>query len=84
MRYALCLAVLAALCPSAVAAAPKQCQSIKSITVRQACLDREASERAEKRAPGASDNPQMMNEVERMKLEDDRLAKRLKGICRGC
>ena len=84
MKYVVCLAVLTAILPSAVAAASKQCQSIKSVTVRQACLDREASEHPERRTPGASDNPKMLDAVERLKLEDDRLTKRLRGICRGC
>ena len=51
---------------------------------RQACEDRKAASLAPKREPGLSDNPKMMDSVEILKLEDDRLAKRLRGICRGC
>ena len=102
MKIALSLAILIALAPCAVLAAPndpapketgttaakdtptkdaakpKDCSTIKSMTVRQACLDREGAERS------AQQSGNMGDAVEKMKREDDLLAKKLKSICRGC
>ncbi len=91
MKLACCIAVLIALAPCAALAAPKaaapketaakekDCSTIKSITVRQACLDRLAAEN-----PGQTEQDNMGDAVEKMKREDDLLAKKLKSICRGC
>jgi hypothetical protein len=65
-------------------AGSKQCLNIKLTSERQACEDGKAASIVSKREPGLSDNPKMMDPVEILKLEDDRLAKRLRGICRGC
>ena len=82
IKFIACIVLLIAI-NSPLSAAPEQCLSIKSGTDRQACYDRQASDRAEGRKSGISDNPKM-DPIEKMKLEDDRLAKRLQGICRGC
>ena len=82
-----CIAVLIALAPGLALAAPKEtapkdkdCSTIKSITVRQACLDRQAAEH-----PGQQEQSRNMSDaVDDLKREDDLLAKKLKGICRGC
>jgi hypothetical protein len=81
-----CLAVLIALTPGLALAAPKEtaqtdkdCSTIKSITVRQACLDRQSAEH-----PGQQQSRNMGDAVDDLKREDDLLAKKLKGICRGC
>ena len=47
--------------------------------MRQACLDRQAAER-----PGQTQQGNMGDAVDKMKREDDLLAKKLKSICRGC
>lgn len=57
----------------------KDCSTIKSVTVRQACLDREAAAR-----PGQTGSKSMSDAVEDLKREDDLLARKLKSICRGC
>jgi hypothetical protein len=57
---------------------PKDCSTIRSTTVRQACLDRQAADHP----PQQTGN--MGDAVERLKREDDLLAKKLKSICRGC
>ena len=57
---------------------PKDCSKIKSTTVRQACLDRQAADNPGKQSGNMSDA------VDKLKQEDDLLAKKLKGICRGC
>jgi hypothetical protein len=99
MKLALSIALVIALAPGAALAAssgaapkdvapnqaaknaskPKDCQTIKSITVRQACLDREAAEH-----PSQTQQGNMSDAVDKMKNEDDLLARKLKSICRGC
>ena len=100
MKIALSLAVLIALAPCAGVAAPndpapkdaattatattkdapkpKDCSKIRSTTVRQACLDRETADHTGQRSGNMGDA------VDKLKREDDMLAKRLKSICRGC
>jgi hypothetical protein len=56
----------------------KDCLAIKSITVRQACLDREAIDQTRTGSKGMTDA------VDDLKREDDLLARKLKSICRGC
>jgi hypothetical protein len=84
IRFLACLAFLLAINSAPALAGSEQCLHIKSSLERQACEDRKAASLAPKREPGLSDNPTMMDSVEILKLEDDRLAKRLQGICRGC
>ena len=98
MKLALCFAVMLALAPGLAVAAPnetaskdgavtaskrtsprKDCSTIKSVTVRQACLDREAAAH-----PGQTGSKSMSDAVDDLKREDDLLARKLKGICRGC
>jgi hypothetical protein len=76
--------LLVAINSAPLSAAPEQCLSIKRGVDRQACYDRQASDRAESQKSGLSDNPKMDDPIAKLKLEDDRLAKRLQGICRGC
>lgn len=57
---------------------PKDCSKIKSTTVRQACLDREAADHPRQQSGNMGDA------VDKMKREDDLLARKLKSICRGC
>ncbi len=94
MKLVLSLAVVIALAPGLALAAPKEtaakaasttaskpkdCSTIKSVTVRQACLDREAAEHSGQARPKS-----MSDAVDDLKREDDLLAKKLKSICRGC
>jgi hypothetical protein len=90
MTFAQGIAVLIVLVPglalaapkddaSGEAAKPKDCQTIKSITVRQACLDRQAAEH-----PEQTQSKNMSDAVDDLKREDDLLSKKLKSICRGC
>jgi hypothetical protein len=57
----------------------KDCSTIKSTTVRQACLDREAAEHS-----GQTQSTSMGDAVDGLQRENDLLAKKLQGICRGC
>ena len=84
-----CLSVLLAINSVPAFAASKNCASIKPGSARQACEDSKAASikpasTAAKREPGLSDNSKMIDSVELLKQEDDRVAKRLQGICRGC
>ncbi len=54
------------------------CLAIKSVTVRQACLDREAIDQTR------TGSKSMTDAVDDLKREDDLLARKLKSICRGC
>ena len=59
--------------------ATESCDAIKNSMVRQRCPDRQATESATKRSTVATVDP-----IEALKEEDNRLAKKLRGICRGC
>jgi hypothetical protein len=80
---------LSFLAVSPASAAGEQCRAIKSEKNRLACFDRdgssarssdaEARPATDKTAAGAFIDP-----VEMLKTENDKVAARLKGICRGC
>ena len=89
IKLVACLTVLLAINSSPAFAASKHCANIKPGLERQACEESKArsikpGSPAVKREPGLSDNPKMIDSVELLKQEDDRVAKRLQGICRGC
>jgi hypothetical protein len=85
MRFVACIVLFAAISSCPVSAAPEQCLSIKSGIDRQACYDRQANNSAERRKSGLSANPTLADDpIAKLKAEDDRLTKRLQGICRGC
>lgn len=58
-----------------------QCRHIQSRKDRDACY---AKQEAAKHTRSEASNPKMIDAVEQMKIDDDRLTKRLQGICRGC
>jgi hypothetical protein len=80
---------LSILAVSPASAADEQCRSIKSDKGRLACFDREGSSArssdtkarpaTDKKAAGAFVDP-----VELLRTENDKVAARLKGVCRGC
>jgi hypothetical protein len=69
-----------AILANAALAAPLQCRHIDSRKERNACYDQQRQS-AKKKAP---DGPPTDRALEQMKLENDRVTKRLQGICRGC
>lgn len=77
----LALLLLAAILTSAAFAAAPACQSLKSRKDRDVCHARPAA--ARQMGPEAP-NGKMIDTIEQMKIDDDRLARRLQGICRGC
>ena len=88
MKTVACIALTVLLGGGEVLAASKdaasgQCRFIQSRKDRNVCYERHSAATAKRPATG-SDNAKMIDAVEQMKLEDDRLSKRLQGICRGC
>lgn len=78
----LALAVVAAtLAVSPVFAETTQCGSLKSKKGRDAC---HAQQLAARQTRSEAPNGKMIDALEQMKIDDDRLTKRLQGICRGC
>jgi hypothetical protein len=78
---AVTLALLAATLGAAPVFAETQCRTLKSRKDRDACHAQQASA---KQARSEAPNGKMIDAIELLKIEDDRLAKRLQGICRGC
>jgi hypothetical protein len=64
-------------------AAPGECRHIQSRKDRNACYEQQKAA-PKKRAAPTSHRDEMDDTVDRLKLENDRLNKRLQGICRGC
>jgi len=62
-------------------AAPLQCRQIDSRKERNACYEQQQRQGAKKKTP---EGPPTDHALEQMKQENDRLSKRLQGICRGC
>jgi predicted RNA methylase len=69
-------------------AADEQCHAIKSDKGRLACFDREASSaksgNREARPATAQKEGAFVDPAEWLRSENDKVADRLKGICRGC
>lgn len=61
----------------------EQCRFIDSKPDREACYDRQAKTLAAKKAEAAA-KPTTADPLERMKLDDEALSRRLRSICRGC
>lgn len=80
---------LSILAISPTSAADEQCRSIKSDKGRLACFDREASsaQSINKEARPATDQKAgaaFVDPAEWLRVENDKVAARLKSICRGC
>lgn len=69
-------------------AAVEQCRSIASDTERLACYDRETKTAAQPAKPQIltreKTKAKTVDTVDHLKVENDRVSARLKGICRGC
>jgi hypothetical protein len=70
---------------SSLSAAVEQCRFINSRIDREACYVRQEKALAAKRKPEPVDDAKTrsLDDIE-MKLENDRLSKSLRTICRGC
>ena len=67
---------------SSTFAATEQCRLIDGKKDRQACYDRQAT--AAETARKTSSESKAVGSVEQMKIEDDKLSKRLRSICKDC
>jgi cell division protein FtsI/penicillin-binding protein 2 len=82
----LALVLLASMIGStSLSAAVEQCRFINSKPEREACYDRQEKALAAKRKPEPVEDAKTrsVDDIE-MKLENDRLSKSLRSICRGC
>jgi hypothetical protein len=82
MKSFACLPLVLMVAAAPSFAAVEQCRHIKGRTDREACYDRQKS-LAEKRKSGASVK-ESIDPVDKLKAENDRVNRRLQGICRGC
>jgi hypothetical protein len=64
--------------------AVEQCRQIKAKVDREACYDRQSKALAEKRQGAGAADKSRSDPVDQLKVENDRLSKRLRSICRGC
>ena len=76
-----CLMATLAVVPAS--AAVEQCRYIKAKPDREACYDRQSRSLAEKRKSGAAVK-ESIDPGDKLKAENDRVNRRLQGICRGC
>lgn len=83
MKLFVCFALLVMHAATPVSAASGECRFLQSRSERKACYQQHKPVAA-KRAESVSDKDKMLDAVELLKAEDDRLARRLQGICRGC
>ena len=81
LRVCLTLPALVGLLACSAIAAPGECRFIQSRKERNACYEREAAAKA---AASKSHSSRMNDTIDQMKIENDRLSRRLQGICRGC
>jgi hypothetical protein len=82
MKFAVCFLSAAAMIGSSHAlAAVEQCRFIQAKPDREACYQRQEIARTARQS--ARDAPQH-NPADQITPEDDRIAKSLRSICRGC
>jgi hypothetical protein len=84
MKRLIYLCLIAALAIEPAAAAVEQCRQIRVKAERETCYDRQAKALAEKRQAAGPADKTIVDPVDRLKVENDRLSKRLRSICRGC
>jgi len=68
---------------SPVTAAVEQCRFIQAKPEREACYERQEKALAARRKPAVVDNVKP-GTTDELKIENDRLGKSLRSICRGC
>lgn len=85
MKLAACIAIALAIpvLPSALAA-PEQCRFIEARADREACYQRQETARAARQKAQEAQQAAQPKPYETMDAEDARLAKAIRGICRGC
>jgi hypothetical protein len=83
MRSVACALFAVMISCSAVPAAVEQCRFIQSRTDREACYDRQAKWLAARRKPDLPVDASTKS-LDDIGIENDRLSKSLRSICRGC
>jgi hypothetical protein len=68
---------------SPASAAVEQCRFIQSKTDREACYERQEKTLAAKRKPATPDEVRTKS-LDEIQIENDRLSRSLRSICRGC
>ncbi len=81
MKFGICMTLIVLICSPALAV--EECRSIQAKADREACYQRQESELATKRKARAPVTTQAQD-IDEFKREDDRLARQLRTICRGC
>ncbi len=83
MKLFTCVLLVVMMSCPAVMAAVEQCRFINSKPDREACYERQEKALAAKRKPDVVDDAKTVSPDE-IKIENDRLGKSLRSICRGC
>jgi len=81
--FLVCVSVALAISSSA-AAAVEQCRFIESRAEREACYQRQETERLARQKANEPRQSVQQKPYEPMTEEDAQLAKSMRGICRGC
>jgi hypothetical protein len=84
MKLAACLSFALAMSASASAVAAEQCRFIEARSEREACYQRQETERAARQKANEVRQAAQPKPYEPMASEDAELAKSMRGICRGC
>jgi hypothetical protein len=83
MKYFAYVLFAVVIISSPVTAAVEQCRFIQAKPEREACYERQEKALAARRKPDVVDNVKT-GTTDEMKIENDRLGKSLRSICRGC
>jgi hypothetical protein len=83
MKLFTCVLLAVLMSCSAAIAAVEQCRFIDAKPDREACYERQEKALAAKRKPGVVDRAKTASPDE-TKIENDRLSKSLRSLCRGC
>jgi hypothetical protein len=84
MKFFVCLALVILAAGSSAFAAAGRCRQIKAKVDREACYDRNRKALPLKRQAGGAADKVSADPVDQLKIENDRLSRRLRSICRGC
>ncbi|MBT1516877.1 hypothetical protein KIP88_41495 [Bradyrhizobium sp. SRL28] len=83
-RVAWTLFAVALTSSPANAATPEQCRFIEARAEREACYQRQETERLARQKTNEARQAEQQKPYEPMAAEDAQLAKAIRGICRGC
>ena len=85
MKLAACISIALTIPGlSSALAAPEQCRFIEARAEREACYQRQETERLARQKANEARQVEQPKPYEPMTQEDAQLAKSMRGICRGC